>query len=96
MIKIITVSIAVCLCFLIFKQENDLARHRTLRDILVEENRIMHDQINDMQFAISSSRTYEEGVTDGVNKAKNADWIDGYHKGISQNASPLYSSTTKE
>lgn len=40
---------------------------------------IMRDQMADMIYQQRSTRTYADGVRDGVQNSKNADWISGYH-----------------
>ena len=92
MIKATAISIVVFLAFVIFKQENDLSRYRTLREILMSENRILKDQLHDVEFTLTSSKSYEDGLAQGVKNAESTQYMLGYHVGISQNNSPeLYS-----
>lgn len=48
------------------------------------ENRLLKDQLNDITFKITSERSYEEGLTDGLVRSKNVGWVDGYHAAMAQ------------
>lgn len=51
------------------------------------QNRLLQDQVNDVeaQLANRSTKTYEQGFADAINRSKDQNWVDGYHAGIAQN-----------
>lgn len=56
---------------------------------------ILRDQLANMLYELRSSRSYEEGVRDGVENAQNQSYMDGYHTAISQNAQQTLTSESK-
>ncbi len=70
-------------CCLSFQQQRiDYAENQ--QKLSQIQNGLLKDQINDLQFSLSSKRTYEEGLTDGLVRAKNIGYTDGYHSAIQQ------------
>lgn len=57
-------------------------------DLLKDELRLQNENLfecRDKILDLSSRRSYEDGVRDGVENAKNVSYIQGYHAAISQN-----------
>jgi flagellar biosynthesis/type III secretory pathway protein FliH len=52
-----------------------------LENVLYQsENRLLKDELSEKK----SARTYEEGLTDGLMRANNRGYTDGYHAAMSQ------------
>ena len=68
------------LCYL--QGENNSLK---MSKILYEsENRLLKDQIHEMESKSVSARTYEEGLTEGLIRSNNRGYTDGYHAAMSQ------------
>lgn len=48
------------------------------------ENRLLLDQLREYEYKASSSRTYEEGLMEGLVRSANVGYKDGYHAAMSQ------------
>lgn len=73
-----------------FEQENQTLKDqhttelRTLNTAYDYQQALLMDQINELEFKMANTRTYEEGVMDGMVKSDDIRWTDGYHAGIAQ------------
>jgi hypothetical protein len=72
--------------FIIFSQNSELSRLKTENMLVKSQIEIMRDENNDIYRTMSSARTYEDGVRDGVENSKSIEWTNGYHAAISQNS----------
>lgn len=69
-----------------FCQQANIARMSV--ELLKDEIRIQNESLFKYRNEIvdlNSRRTYEDGVRDGVENAKNVAYVQGYHAAISQN-----------
>lgn len=69
-----------------FCKETSLAHMNA--ELLKDEIRIQNEDLFKYRNEIvdlTSRRTYEDGVRDGVENAKNVSYVQGYHAAISQN-----------
>lgn len=48
------------------------------------ENRLLEDQLREYEYKASSTRTYEEGLTQGLVRSASTGYVDGYHAAMSQ------------
>lgn len=56
-----------------------------LQEKLIQaENRLLKDQIRDLDGKIARDRTYEQGLTDGLVRSKSVGYVDGYHSAMAQ------------
>lgn len=66
-------------------QSGHTARLAEQRASLLQiEVNVLNDELSDIAWQISQKPTYADGVRDGVENSKNSNWVDGYHRGISQ------------
>jgi hypothetical protein len=71
--------------FVIFNQNSELSRLKTENMLVKNQIEIMRDENNDIYRTMSSARTYEDGVRDGIENAESISYVRGYHMAISQN-----------
>jgi hypothetical protein len=71
--------------FTIFNQNSELSRLKTENILIKSQLEIMRDENTDLFRTISSARTYEDGVRDGIENAENISYVSGYHAAIAQN-----------
>lgn len=67
--------------------ENQRFNARAVRyqsELILRQIAILQDENADLKFQLSIHRTYEEGLTDGLVRAKNIGYTDGYHAAITQ------------
>ena len=84
-------SIAGCLALVAltstgvnYWQIGQINSFRLQEKISQAENRLLKDQINELEFKITTTRTYDEGLMDGLYRKNNQGYVDGYHAAISQ------------
>ncbi len=53
-------------------------------ELLKTEIGILRDQISDMTYEFSNTKTYAEGVRDGFEGSKDSRYAEGYHAAIQQ------------
>lgn len=53
-------------------------------ELLKTEIGLLRDQISDMEYQHSNTKTYAEGVRDGFEGSKDARYAEGYHAAINQ------------
>lgn len=56
--------------------------------ILEANSKIQNEQIADFQndiIMLSTQKTYEDGLRDGITNSKSSSYVQGYHAAISQN-----------
>lgn len=69
-----------------FCKEANMANLRV--DLLKDEIRVQNENLFEYRnkvLDLSSQRSYEDGVRDGIENAKNVSYVQGYHAAISQN-----------
>lgn len=80
-IGLVLCGVAGTVYFRVQGENNALKLSNTLYQ---SENRLLKDQLSETEFKIQSARTYEEGLTDGLTRAKNIGYTDGYHAAMNQ------------
>ena len=81
-----SVMMAICIAIIAYhRQMNQLSRSETENMLLRNQLEIMRDENTDLFRTISSARTYEDGVRDGIENAENISYVSGYHAAIAQN-----------
>ena len=73
--------------FIIFDQKSELSRLKTENMLVKNQIEIMRDENTDLFRTLSSARTYEDGVRDGIENAESISYVRGYHMAIGQNKS---------
>lgn len=48
------------------------------------ENRLLEDQLREYEYKATTSRTYEEGLTEGLVRSSSVGYTDGYHAAMAQ------------
>lgn len=68
-----------------YSQRGEINAMRLEQKLYQSENRLLKDQIQEYAYKATTTRTYEEGLTDGLMRARNIGYTDGYHAAIAQN-----------
>jgi hypothetical protein len=68
-------------CYRLQGENNTLKMSQALYE---SENRLLKDQLRENEHKATSSRTYEEGLTDGLVRSNNIGYTDGYHAAMNQ------------
>jgi hypothetical protein len=56
-----------------------------LQEKLIQcENRLLEDQLREYEYKASTTRTYEEGLTQGLVRSASTGYVDGYHAAMAQ------------
>lgn len=65
-------------------------------ELLKTEIGILRDQISDMTYEFSNTKTYAEGIRDGFEGSKDSRYTEGYHAAINQSLSqPIKNTLSK-
>lgn len=54
-----------------------------------ERDKLSQAQISDMEWQLSSARTYEDGFRDAMTYSDSQAFVDGYHRAIGQNSEEI-------
>lgn len=86
--RLVTISLAVIVAILVVDRSSIQARNDQLMQAHELRAEILKDQLDDYSNQISSlkkSKTYEDGVRDGIANAHNGDYVRGYHAALKDN-----------
>jgi hypothetical protein len=67
-----------------FKQQGEINALTLRSEFLNSENRLLKDQVNELENLLPRKATYEQGLTDGLIRSATAGYTDGYHAAIQQ------------
>lgn len=79
--SVIVVAVSGFLVYRVQGENNAMKINVVLHE---SENRLLKDQIHDLEHKMQSARTYEEGLTDGLMRSNNRGYTDGYHAAMNQ------------
>ena len=67
-----------------FSQRGEINAQKLEEKLFRCENRLLLDQLREYEYKASSTRTYEEGLTEGLVRSSSVGYTDGYHAAMAQ------------